>query len=129
MAPRNYDELRDAEERSFVIRGETFQIRRGRPEMLGELTEAEDRFVKLEAKGYPDILAFSEERLKLLLDPADDALARWDALRAREEDPVTYGEIIDISRWAVEAITRLPTRLAVPSDVGPGPIAASSTAG
>jgi hypothetical protein len=126
--PRNYDEMRAAEDHTFIIRGESFTINRMRPEVMGEIEALEKDFTESEKTTYQDVVNFAESRLKLLLDDQNGAVDRWDALRAKEEDPVTYGEIMDLSRWAVETITGLPTMPPAPSAPGRGKTAASSKA-
>ena len=125
--PRNYDEMRDQQDLTFVIRGETFKLRRCRPEAFGQIEEIEKKFA--DATTFEEISAINEERLMLLLDDGNGAIARWEKLRQSEDDPVTYGEITDISRWAVEEITGLPTMQPSPSEGGRGRTAASSKAG
>jgi hypothetical protein len=125
--PRNYDEIREQEDRTFIIRGETFTLRRCRPEALGEIVEIEKKFEK--AKTFQEVADINEERLIFLINDQNGAVERWQKIRADEENPVTYGEITDLSRWAVEQITGLPTMQASPSQGGPGTTAASSKAG
>ncbi len=125
---RNYDEMANGgEDRTFLIRGETFKLKQVGPGVLDEMTALEEEFVKLDTPKYSDISNLAEQKLVLLLDPADDALARWQALRA--EDKVGYKEIVDLSRWAFEVVTGFPTRLLEASQAGAGSTAASSTAG
>ncbi len=114
--PRNYDEMRQAEDRSFVMRGETFTLRRVPPEILTDLVEMENALG--ESATYADLVKFAEERLLMLIDDQNGATARWQAIRANADDPVTYGELMDVSRWAVTEITGLPTMPPSPSQPG-----------
>jgi hypothetical protein len=125
--PRNYDEMRDAEDRSFIIRGETFTLRRLKPEAMGRITEIEEKFAN--ATTFEEVTAINEERLMLFIDDANGAADRWAALRAKEDDPITYGEITDLSQWVVSQVTGLPTMPPSPSEAGRGKTAASSKAG
>ena len=116
---RNYDEMRSTEEEeTFVIRGETFKLKRVRPEVMDELLTIENEFLAKEDKTYSDIVAAGEAKLLLLLDESDDAINRWKALRERAEDPVTYREIMDISKWAFEVVSGFPTMQVAPLDSG-----------
>lgn len=124
--PRNYDQMRDGEDHSFVIRGETFKLKRVRPAVLDQIDALQKEFVASEADSYADVVAFSEKRLLLLIDDSNGALPRWKVLRDRDDDPVTYGEIMDVSRWAFEEVTGLPTMPPAPSQPGRGSTAPTS---
>ena len=125
--PRNYDEIREQEDRTFIIRGETFTLRRCRPEALAAVVDIEKKFEK--AKTFQDVAEIHEERLVFMINDQNGAVERWNKIRADEDDPVTYAELTDLSTWAVEQITGLPTMQATPSGAGPGKTAASSKAG
>ncbi len=116
-----------AEDRSFVMRGETFTITRGSPELVGRVEELQKKFASSEAEGYEDVIEFIEARLLMLIDDQNGAVDRWKALRAKEQ--ISYGEIMDASLWAVEVITGLPTTQPAPSPAGPGKTGISSKAG
>jgi hypothetical protein len=132
--PRNYDEMRDAEDRAFVMRGETFTVRRCRPEVLDDLLSMEKTYhedlaaLTPEDSPYPVIIGFAEKRLLMLIDDQNGAVSKWEALRNDPDNPVTYGEIMDVSTWAMEAITGLPTLPPSPSAPGRGKTAATSKA-
>jgi hypothetical protein len=125
--PRNYDEIRDAEDLSFVIRGQTFRLKRARPEDLARLIDAEE--ARTGEEKFSDAFAFAEERLLALIDQSNGALEAWQNIRASETDPVTFGEVMDLSNWAVTELTRLPTLRPSPSEPGPSKTAATSKAG
>lgn len=127
--PRNYDELAAAEEDSFVIRGETFKFRRVPYTVLDQIDVLQKEFVESGPETYAAAVEFAQNRLLLLLDSAADAVARWKALTSREDDPVTYKEIMQISRWAYEVATGLPTMQPTPSDAGQQKTPATSKAG
>lgn len=122
--PRNYDEIRDAQDLSFVIRGQTFQLRRGTPEVLDQIETLQRDYLAAEVTTYADIATFSENRLKLLL--VEEDAARWDALRANGDDPIAFREIQDLSKWAIEEITGFPTIPSSPSPAGDGTTDTSS---
>ncbi len=124
--PRNYDEMRAAQDRDFTIGGETFTVKRCPMATMGELVEMEKIFLAQEDVSYIDIAEFAEKRLRILIDDQNGAVSRWEALIASTENPVEYGEIVDVSKWAVELVTGLPTLPPSPSAVGRGKTAASS---
>jgi hypothetical protein len=132
--PRNYDEMRDAEDRTFVMRDELFTIKRCRPEVIGEFTVMEKEYQENlknlpdDDPVYPTIIAFAEKRLLLLIDDQNGAVSKWEALRDDPDNPITYGEIMDVSTWALELITGLPTMPPSPSAPGRGKAVASSKA-
>ncbi len=127
--PMNFDEIAAAEDRSFIIRGETFTIVRGSPELVGRVVAAErDHAAKPEKDRSEDAnLEFVQDRLFMLIDDSNGAVDRWKALRAKEE--IGYGEIIRVSNWALEILMGLPTLPPEPSPTGRGKTAASSKAG
>lgn len=122
--PINYDEMQQTEDRAFIIRGETFQIPHIHPNVMTRLQEIEAKLDSVET--HEQVLAIVEERLVLLLDDSNGSVERWQKLRADEANPVSYGEIMDISRRAVEMITGLPTMQPAPSVAGRGKTASSS---
>ncbi len=126
--PRNYDQMRDAQDRSFTISGETFTVRRCSLQTMGELVQIEKDFAAAEDLTYLDIAEFAQKRLRMLIDDQNGAVSRWEALVADESNPVEYGEIVDASKWAVELVTGFPTMPPSPSVVGRGKTAASSKA-
>jgi bifunctional N-acetylglucosamine-1-phosphate-uridyltransferase/glucosamine-1-phosphate-acetyltransferase GlmU-like protein len=126
--PRNYDEMREAQDRSFTIGGETFTVRRCGLGTMGELVEMEKEFLAEDEVTYMDIADFAQKRLRILIDDQNGAVSRWEALIASEENPVEYGEIVDASKWAVELVTGLPTLPPSPSAPGPGKTSGSSKA-
>lgn len=124
--PRNYDQARDSEDHSFVIRGETFTLKRARPEDLAALIDAEE--ARTGKEKFSDAFAFAETRLLSLLDDSNGAVDRWQKIRADEANPVTFGEVMDLSNWAVTELTRLPTMQPSPSAAGPANTARTSKA-
>ena len=116
--PRNFDEL-IAEDLSFVVGGETFTMLYVRPEVLAAWEDEEDPETALES------LIQANEKIKLFLKESDHA--RFDALRAREENPVTSEQLNALLRWMIEVQTGRPTEPLSPSDSGPGSTEATST--
>jgi len=125
--PRNYDEIREQEDRTVIIRGETFTLRRCRPEALAEVVDMEEKFKK--AKTFQELAEIYQGIIAFLINDQNGAVERWNKLREDESDPITFGELKDLSTWAVEQITGVPTMQVSPSGAGPGKTAASSKAG
>jgi len=117
---RDFDQEFVAEDLSFTIGGETFKMSYARPEVLAawEDEDIPDKSV--------DALALNDARIKQFLDSSNGAGERWDALRAREENPVTMGQINALLMWMVEVQAGRPTIPPSPSDSGPGKTKPSS---
>ena len=120
--PKNFDSDK-SEDLEFVVAGENFKMKYVRPEVLAAWEDEED------ANKSEDALKQMDARIKLFLDDANGALERWDKLRAREDNPVTMGQINDILLWMVEVQSGRPTIVPSPSATGRGKTAASSKAG
>jgi hypothetical protein len=120
--PRNFDQEL-SEDLDFIVGGETFKMKYVRPEVLAawEDEEAADK-----SEGA---LKQMDERIKLFLDDSNGALERWDKLRAREDNPVSMGQINDLLLWMVEVQSGRPTIQPSPSVAGRGRTAVSSKAG
>jgi hypothetical protein len=125
--PVDFDQIRDQEDREFVIRGEMFKIQRVRPEVMEEVTALEDVFVAIEEPKYSDVVELAEKRLLLFLDDENGAVDRWKKLRERKVDPITYTEITEISRLVLEKATGLPTVRPPASGTGGGSTTGSSS--
>lgn len=93
---------RDEEERTFKLGGETFTIR---PAVRPETLIAASR-VKTDSEIADDVAAF-DEMLEGFLEPVDRD--RYRELRLREDDPVTFADLMDVAQWAVEVNTGRPT--------------------
>ena len=131
MSPRNFDEARDAEDLSFVIRGETFKFKRVPYTVLDEIELLQTAFREKATEGeatWADTVEFALARLLLLLETDNGSAERFTALTTRDDDPVTYSEIMQISRWAYEEATGVPTMPPTPSQPGPGNTGGSSKA-
>jgi hypothetical protein len=120
--PRNFDQDL-SEDLEFIVGGETFKMKYVRPEVLASW---EDEPVSDKSE---NALKQMDERIKMFLDNSNGALERWDALRAREENPIAMGQINDILLWMVEVQSGRPTIPPSPSATGRGKTAASSKAG
>lgn len=113
---------RSDRDRSFQIGGETFVRRTGlRPEVLlpwekiGEDTPASEVLETI------DLLVTD------FIEPGDDAVARYQALRARDDDPVTLEDLQELVEWLVSEQTGRPTGLPSGSTPSAPPPADGST--
>jgi len=109
--PRNFDEERK-QDLEFVIRGEKFTMKVVRPEVIAAWEDDETPTKSIEALEYTD------DKIKLFLANSDGSHDRWDALRKREEDPVSMGELNEILTWMIGVQSARPT--AQPSSSAPG---------
>lgn len=116
---RNFDEERQ-QDLGFIIRGENFTMVMVRPEVIGSW---EDQDIPVKSM---DAIAFTSDKIKQFISNSDGSHDRWDALRAREEDPISLGELNELLVWMVEVQSARPTRSPSPSSTGRGRTAASS---
>jgi hypothetical protein len=117
--PRNFDDERQ-QDREFIIRGERFTMIMVRPEVIGAW---EDEPTPEKSQ---DSIAFTSEKVKQFISNSDGSHERWEALRAREEDPVSLGELNELLIWMVQVQSARPTQSPSPSAPGRGRTAASS---
>lgn len=115
---KNFDELL-SEERTFVVRGETFRWRDVRPEVLTAMGSAIG-----DDTDPNNIWKAQDEQILLFIHDEDHD--KWKALREREEDPVTVRQFNAILEWLVSEQTDRPTPTPSPSASGRGRTAASS---
>src|SRR5512146_1138813 len=101
---RDFDSEYLIDDREFKVGGEVFKWRYVRPEVIAAW---EDEPVSDKSA---DALRSTDDRIKLFLDASNGAAERWDALRAREDNPVTMGELNAILMWLVEVQTDRPTQ-------------------
>lgn len=111
-----------SEDLEFKVGGETFKMKYVRPEVLAAWED------EVAADKSGEALQQMDSRIKLFLDDSDDAIGRWDKLRAREENPVSMGQINDLLLWMVEVQSGRPTIPPSPSVTGRGRTVASSKA-
>jgi hypothetical protein len=116
---RNFDEARQArkdKDRQFTIGGEFFFMKPGvKPEVFA---------------GYDDITpeTTATQTLEMIdgiildmVEPHNDAHARWHALRAKEDDPITLADMTSVVDWLIAEQTGRPTQQPSPSGPGPEP--------
>jgi hypothetical protein len=121
--PRNFDELLNDDDLEFIIGGEKFTMIYVRPEVLAAIAaDADDA----DDKPFSQTLADNDAQIKLFLRPEDHE--RWDALRAREENPVTQRQLNELITYLVEVQTGRPTLPPSPSPPGAGATAPTSSA-
>jgi hypothetical protein len=118
--PRDFD-AEFAQDLEFTIGGEKFTMRLVRPEVIASWEDEDTPDKSIEA------LAYTDSKIKLFLDQNGSA-ERWDALRAREENPITLGQMNELLRWMVEAQSGFPTPQPAPSTPGRGRTATPSSA-
>ena len=114
---KDFNELL-AKEREFKVQDQTFSWRDVRPEVLSSFetdTNGND------PNAVWDLM---DKQILLFIEP--DQHDRWKELRAREEQPVTIGQINAILMWLMEEQTGRPTEPPSPSAPGRGRTAASS---
>lgn len=119
---RNFDDL-VSQERTFVVRGETFTWRDVRPEILTAFQPSENGDDKKDPEDNSGIWKQLDEQIQLFLVPED--VERWTNLRAREENPVTIVQLNAILEWLVGEQTERPSQTPSPSDSGRGKTARS----
>jgi hypothetical protein len=117
--PRNFDELLE-DDLTFVLGGETFTMHYVRPEVLAawEDDPKDEKAI--------DALKRLDERVKMFLSP--DQHERYDAVRARDDKPVTMAQLNDLATWVIEVQSDRPTQQPSPSGRGRGKTARTSEA-
>lgn len=115
MPPRNFDELL-SEDRTFVVKGQTFTWRDVRPEVLTDLGE-------VNGDGNPNAVWEAQDKQILnFIVPEDHE--RWKKVRADEENPLTIRQFNAILEYLVGEQTDRPTETPSPSASGRGKRAA-----
>ncbi len=117
----NFDEAREerrARPNTFQIGGEVFTFRRGlRPEEFSELIqEYADSLDNAKLKGL-ERTAIVDRTIIRFLEVEEDG-ERWAALRQRDEDAITAGDMQKVLLWLIEEQTERPTT--APSSSGNG---------
>lgn len=114
---KSFDDL-ISQERTFVVRGETFTWRDVRPEVLTAFQPTEEEPEEGKAADNSGIWKQLDEQIQLFLVPED--VERWQKLRARDENPVTIVQLNAILEWLVGEQTERPTQTPSPSGTGRG---------
>ena len=110
-----------AKDREFRVQDEVFKWRDVRPEVLSSF--------EVDTNGDDPNAVWSLMDRQILLFIEDDGHERWAALRAREDSPVTIGQMNALLTWLMEEQTGRPTESPSPSAPGRGKTRASSGAG
>lgn len=124
MPPRNFDELL-SDERTFVVRGQTFTWRDVRPEVLTDLGDFNANGDGEEAPNPNAVWEAQDRQILHFIVPEDHE--RWKNLRASTDDPITIRQFNAILEYLVGEQTDRPTETPSPSAAGRGKRAASST--
>lgn len=107
---KNFDETRterrsSLEDRTFQLGGEVFVIRQAiKPEWM---VPYEDLDPVENTSG--DFVRTIDDLICAVIEPNDDAVIRYRALREREEDPVDIEDLHALVRWMIETATGRPT--------------------
>ena len=114
---KNFDDdraARAAADRSFQIGGETFVMKVGvRPEVLADYEKLGSNDSAVESLKVIDTLILD------FVETDGDAVDRYHAIRARDDDPITLRDMTDLVDWLVKEQTgRTPTLPPSPSAPG-----------
>ena len=109
-----------ANDRQFKVQDQSFTWRDVRPEIL---TEFETGVNGDDPNAVWDLM---DRQILLFIDTEQHA--RWKELRAREDAPVTIGQMNAILTWLMEEQTGRPTEQPSPSASGRGKTAVPSKA-
>jgi hypothetical protein len=112
------------EDLAFEVCGEKFTMKNVRPEVLA-LWEDED------AKDAPSgqrAVEVTDQRILAFLDNGNGQHERWKALREREQNALSIGQLGGILEWMIEVQTARPTKQPSPSPRGRGASAPTSAA-
>lgn len=126
---KNFDELRESD-LEFVLGGETFRMKYVRPEVLAEWEDEEEPETETAAERIERV----DNRIIGFLDSSSngdgkDSVTRYRELRAREENPVSLGQLRAVVVWMMETQTARPTEQPSALAGGRGKTAATSRAG
>jgi hypothetical protein len=117
-AARNFDDLL-SQERTFVVRGETFTWQDVRPEVLDTILRVSPNGDGKEGEEKEqDMWAAQDKMILEFLVPEDHE--RWQNLRSRDKDPVTIAQFNAILEFLVAEQTDRPTQPPSPSGSGRG---------
>jgi hypothetical protein len=109
-----------AKDREFKVQDQTFKWRDVRPEVLSSFE------IDVNGDDPNAVWALMDKQILLFLENGQQEA--WQALRAREENPVTIGQMNAVLTWLMEEQTGRPTEQPSPSEPGRGRTAASSKA-
>lgn len=119
---RNYDEMRAARDLEFVIGGQMFTLHLLPLTMVGVWTEREK---DVDTADTPAFTMMCIDRVADAINDGNGSEERWRDLCASAKGP-SYGELLELARWAWEVQSDLPMTAVEPSAAGPGTTAFSS---
>lgn len=127
---QDFDAVRKAkrkplEERTFRIGGEVFVARaENHPDVLANYDRITDE------TSIGETLQIVDEILEQMLEPQDEAVARYQAVRARTDDIVTVDDLLTLVTWLMKLQTGAddeaeddPAAPAPARTMTPGPVA------
>jgi len=122
-----------AEDREFEIGGEMFRWRYPHWEETAAIYDEDLELLKdIEKQTNGDgpttkeAVALTQKRIKIFIDPGNDAYKRFDALMKRKADPVPLFQYGELYRWLLEVTSGRPTNQPSDSEPGAGTTEASS---
>ena len=116
---RNFD---ISEDLSFEVCGEMFKMRLVKPEVLAKLQDNDVPETNMKA------LEILDEQITAFLDNSNGQIERWKAMRTREDNTPSQGQLQDILLWMIEVQTARPTNQPSTSGRGRGAPATTSKA-
>ena len=108
------------EDLSFEVCGEMFKMRLVKPEVLATLQDNDVPETNMKA------LEVLDDQIEAFLDNANGQVERWKAMRKREDNTPSQGQLQDILLWMIEVQTARPTNQPSPSGRGRGAPATTS---
>lgn len=111
------------EDMTFEVCGEKFTVKTVRPEVLALWEDETDPETAVAA------LEVVDKRILAFLDNGNGQHDRWKAMREREDNSPSMGQIRGILEWMIEVQTARPTNPPSSSGRGRGAPAATSQAG
>jgi hypothetical protein len=115
--PKDFDTVLP-QDRSFTVRGETFQFIDVRPEVIQAWAD--------ETNGKSDESVWQYQDKQILAFLRAEDRDRYVTLRTREEDPITIAQQNALLTWLWEEATGRPTEQVSVSPSGPGKSARTS---
>jgi hypothetical protein len=122
-----------AEDREFEIGGEVFRWRYPHWEETAAIYDEDLELLKeIEGQTNGDgpttkqAVAMTQKRIQIFIDPAQDAIKRFQALTKRKTDPVPLFQYGELYRWLLEVTSGRPTNQPSDSEPGAGTTEASS---
>lgn len=120
--------IRSALDRTFKIGGQKFTRRASvRPEATLEWEGI--RFMDPSSSPAEEFLGILDRTIIGLIEPGTNGKdhGRWAKLRAREDDPITTQDMLELIPWLIEEMAGRPTMPPSNSSGEPGPSGTSST--